>query len=282
MLMLMLAIACSVLISVGMRLSERYVRHRMAMFSMNYAVCLLLSRLFVGGAPLLTAERGIGTAALLGLVSGFLYLVNFMLLQRNIRESGMVLSSASMKLGGVLIPVLVSMLFFGGMLTAKRGAGTVLALAAILLINLEKGSFRPEKLKSGLLVLLLFSGITDMMAGIFDKTGDAAFRNHYLFFTFLAALLIALGTALYKKEKPRPADLLFGVLIGVPNYFSSRFLLLSLEQIPAMVVYPVLNIGTILVITLIGAAVFHERLGPRKLCAMGLIAVSLFLLNSAG
>ena len=89
------------------------------------------------------------------------------------------------------------------------------------------------------------------------------------------------GGSFFKKEKPRGADLLFGVLIGVPNYFSSRFLLLSLEQVPAVVAYPVFSIGTLLIISLIGLAVFHERLSSQKLCAMVLIAVSLFLLNDA-
>ena len=281
MLMLLLAVACSVIISVTMRISERYVRHRMAMFAVNYAVCLVLSRLFVGGVPLLTAQRGIGTAAALGAVSGLLYLASFMLLQRNIRESGMVLSSASMKLGGVLVPVLVSVLFFGGALHGRLILGTVLALAAILLMNLERSAFRPDALKSGLLCLLLCSGITDTMASIYDQAGSPAFRNHYLFFIFLAALLIALGSALYRKEKLRSADLLFGVLIGVPNYFSSRFLLLSLEQVPAVVAYPVFSIGTLLIISIIGIAVFHERLSRQKIWAMALIAASLFLLNAA-
>ena len=281
MLMLLLAVACSVIISVTMRASERYVRHRMAMFAVNYAVCLVLSRLFVGGVPLLAGQEGIGTAAALGAVSGLLYLASFMLLQRNIRESGMVLSSASMKLGGVLVPVLVSVLFFGGALHGRQILGTVLALAAILLMNLERSAFRPDALKSGLLCLLLCSGITDTMASVYDQVGSPAFRNHYLFFTFLAALLIALGSALYRKEKPRSADLLFGLLIGVPNYFSSRFLLLSLEQVPAVVAYPVFSIGTLLIISIIGIAIFHERLSRQKLWAMVLIAAALFLLNAA-
>ena len=281
MLMLLLAIACSVIISVIMRVSEKYIRHRMAMFAVNYAVCLLLSRLFVGSVPLLDFRQGFGTAAALGAVSGLLYLLSFLLLQWNIRESGMVLSSASMKLGGVLVPVLVSMLFFGGALHTPQIFGTVLAFAAILLMNLERGAFRLDGLKSGLLCLLLCSGVTDSMAGIYDQAGDPAFRNHYLFFTFLAALLIALGSALFKKEKPRGADLLFGVLIGIPNYFSSRFLLLSLEQVPAVVAYPVFGIGTLLIISLIGIAIFHEHLSRQKLCAMVLIAAALLLLNLA-
>ena len=68
MLMLLLAIACSVIISVIMRVSEKYIRHRMAMFAVNYAVCLLLSRLFVGSVPLLDFRQGFGTAAALGIL----------------------------------------------------------------------------------------------------------------------------------------------------------------------------------------------------------------------
>ena len=282
MLMLFLAVACSVMISVGMRVSERYVRHRMAMFAVNYAVCLGLSRLFVGNLPLLGEGSGMGTAAGLGAVSGLLYLVSFMLFKRNIRESGMVLSSACMKLGGVMVPVLVSVLFFGGALHTRLIIGTALALCAIVLMNLEPGALRMDRFQWGLLCLLVCSGVTDSMAGVYEQVGDAAFKNHYLFFTFLAALVISLGLAVVQKERPGRADILFGVLIGVPNYFSSRFLLLSLAQVPAVVAYPVFGVGTLLVVSIVGIAVFRERLSPGKIFAMGLIAVALFLLNAAG
>ena len=282
MLMLFLAVACSVMISVGMRVSERYVRHRMAMFAVNYAVCLGLSRLFVGSLPLLGEGSGMGTAAGLGAVSGLLYLVSFMLFKRNIRESGMVLSSACMKLGGVMVPVLVSVLFFGGALHTRLIIGTALALCAIVLMNLEPGALRMDRFQWGLLCLLVCSGVTDSMAGVYEQVGDAAFKNHYLFFTFLAALVISLGLAVVQKERPGRADILFGVLIGVPNYFSSRFLLLSLAQVPAVVAYPVFGVGTLLVVSIVGIAVFRERLSPGKICAMGLIAAALFLLNAAG
>ena len=279
MLYLCLAIVSSAMVSVCMRATEKAVRGTMVMFTANYAVCLLLSRLYMGDARLFAAREGLGLAAGLGLISGALYLLNFVLLRRNIRQSGVVLSSASMKLGAVLVPVVAAMLLFQERMRGSQLAGAALAVAAILLINLEKDGVRQGGKKAGLLLLLAVSGVTDTMANLYDKTGAAALKNHYLFYTFLAAMALAILLALRQGEKPRVPDVLAGALIGVPNYFSARFILLALGQVPAVVVYPVYSVGTIVLITLIGIVAFRERLNRRKAIAMGLILAALALLN---
>ena len=93
MIYLLLAIACSSMVSVIMRISERYVRNNMVMFTTNYAICLALSRFYMGQINLFTTAPGIETAAVLGLISGILYLVNFVLMQKNIYQNGIMLSS---------------------------------------------------------------------------------------------------------------------------------------------------------------------------------------------
>lgn len=279
MLYLCLAIASSAMVSVCMRVSEKYVRNTMVMFTANYAVCLALSRFFMGDIRLFMAQNGMGLAVALGILSGLMYLVNFVLLQRNIRLNGVVLSSASMKLGAVLIPVMAAMCLFHEQMKWLQLVGAVLAVAAILLINLEKGDVNQGHQKIGLLVLLLVSGVTDTMANLYDKTGAEALKNHYLFYTFLAALILAFAMALYKRENVKAADVFSGVLIGIPNYFSARFILLALGQVSAVVVYPVYSVGTIIVITLVGLAVFREKLSRQKACAMALILIALVMLN---
>lgn len=276
---LFLAIASSAMVSVCMRASEKYVRGTMVMFTANYAVCLVMSRFYMGEIRLFTAQNGMGLAVVLGVVSGMLYLLNFVLLQRNIRLNGVVLSSASMKLGAVLIPVVAAMLLFHERMKGLQLAGAMLAMTAILLINLEKGGVHQGRRKIDLLLLLAVSGVTDTMANLYDKAGAEALRNHYLFYTFLAALFLAFVMALRKGERATAADVVSGVLIGIPNYFSARFILLALGQIPAVVVYPVYSVGTIIVITLVGLAVFHEKLSGRKAGAMALILAALILLN---
>ena len=279
MLYLLLAVVSSAMVSILMRVSEKYVRGNMVMFCSNYAVCAAISLVYMGGIRPLASEAGTGTAVTLGAATGFLYLAGFILLQKNVRCNGVILSGAAMKLGGVLIPIVAAILLFQERMKWLQFAGAVLAAAAIVLINTEKEEVDTGGKRQWLAVLLLVSGFSDTMANIFDKTGPAALKNLYLFCTFFAALLIALALALQKRQRITAADLLCGLLIGIPNYYSARFLLLSLGSLPAVVVYPVFNIGTIIVITAAGAVFFREKISRHKKCALLLILASLALLN---
>ena len=277
MLYLFLAVASSALVSILMRISEKYVRGNMVMFCANYAVCAAVSLAYMGGIHPPASEAG--TAVTLGAVTGFLYLAGFVLLQKNVSCNGVILSGAAMKLGGVLIPIIAAVLLFQERMKWLQLAGAVLAVAAIVLINAEKGEVSTGGEKHWLAILLLVSGISDTMANIFDKTGPADLKNLYLFCTFFAALLIAFALALKKGRRITAADLLCGLLIGIPNYYSARFLLLSLGSLPAVVVYPVFNVGTIIVITAAGVVFFHEKLGRYKKYALLLILAALVILN---
>lgn len=276
---LLLAIASSAMVSVCMRLSERYVANTMAMFTANYAVCLAMSRFYMGAIRILTPEKGMAKAIVLGIVSGLLYLVCFALLRQSIHCNGVVLSSASMKLGAVLIPVIAAVLLFHERMEWTQLVGAALAAAAILLINIEKEDVGQGSKKLWLVVLLLVNGLTDTMANIYDKTGAASLKNHYLFYTFLAALALAFAATLLKREKVKPADICCGLLIGIPNYYSARFILLALGSVPAVVVYPVYSVGTIVTITMAGLSIFHEKLSRQKKGALLLILAALVMLN---
>lgn len=276
---LLLAIVGSTLVSICMRISEKFVRDNMVMFTANYAVCLALALFYMGNIRFFTLEHGIMRAVTLGTASGVLYLVNFVLLQKNISHNGVVLSSAAMKLGAVLIPVMAAIWLFQEKMRFIQIAGAAIAIAAILLMNVEKGDVRKGGSKLWLIVLLLGSGITDTMANVYDKTGTEALKNHYLFYTFLAALLTAFAMALLKKQTVKPADVLCGLLIGVPNYYSARFLLLALGSVPAVITYPVYSAGTIIVISVIGVLIFREKLSKQKKYALLLILAALVLLN---
>lgn len=279
MLYLLMAILSSAMVSILMRISEKYVRGRMVMFCANYAACMATSLIYMGDIRSLVFEPGTEIAVILGTVTGFLYLAAFVLLQKNINCNGVIFSGAAMKLGGVLIPTIAAILLFQERMKWLQFAGAVLAVAAIVLINMEKGEVNTGGRKQWLAVLLLVSGFADTMANIFDKTGPSVLKNLYLFCTFFTALLIVLALALRKRQRITAADLLYGLLIGIPNYYSSRFLLLSLGSVPAVVAYPVFSVGTIIVISTAGAVFFHEKLSRHKKGALLLILASLVLLN---
>ena len=82
-----------------------------------------------------------------------------------------------------------------------------------------------------------------------------------------------------EKERFTWREGLFGIALGLPNYFSTRFLLLSLSDIPAVIAYPTYSVATILVVTLSGVVFFREKLQKHQWVALAIILVALALLN---
>ncbi|MCQ2511506.1 MAG: SMR family transporter [Lachnospiraceae bacterium] len=57
------------------------------------------------------------------------------------------------------------------------------------------------------------------------------------------------------------------------------FLLQALNQLPAIVTYPVYNITVILIISLLGYFLFKEKLSRRKLIGLGVVILAILLLS---
>ena len=130
-----------------------------------------------------------------------------------------------------------------------------------------------------LVALLILGGSANAMSKVHSTWGDPALSEQFLFYTFLSALVLCIILVLIKKEKPKGLDLFFGLLIGVPNFFASRFLLMSLQSLKAVVAYPTFSVGTILVVTVAGIFFFKERLAKVQWWALGGILTALILLN---
>ena len=278
MIYLMLAIASSALVSIIIRLGEDHVTNQMGMLLSNYVVCSICA-IVCSNSDVVTAVQASGFFDIgLGVVCGFLYLAGLLLMQYNTKHNGVVLSSTFMKLG-VLIPTLMAIVFFREIPKGTQVIGIVLALLAIVMIHFEKDALKEGNKKLWLLVLLLCGGITDSTANIFEKFGSPAAKDVYLFMIFFVAGVLAFVLVLKSKKKVSPKDVIFGVILGVPNYFSSRFLLLSLSSMSAVVVYPTYSVATMIVITVVGVLAFKEKLDRKKAIALGMIVLALGLLN---
>ena len=278
MLNLILAVLTGGSVSIVLRMSKGYVKNDMSLFAVNYVVCFLLARIFMGRTELIIHTEGTGFALAAGVVAGALYLINFILLQNSMKHNGVVLSSTFMKLG-VLVPTLLAVTIFGEQPSVVQFLGFLIAVVGIVLIHFEKDSAGDSKHKILLFVLLLAAGMTDSMANIYDKIGNPDLKNHYLFYVFVAAFLIAATLSFINKEKICLQDIIWGILVGIPNYLSARFLLLSLGSVPAMITYPVYSVGSIILITMAGVLLFKEKLSKQKIVALLFVIVSLVLLN---
>ena len=278
MLYLLLAILSSTLISVIMRLSSGKVTASNTMLAANYGVCLILAGIYGDFQVLPEGASGFGAMVAMGAVNGALYLLGFVLLQVSVQKNGVVLSAVFMKLG-LLVPILLSLVVFQEIPSALQAAGFILAVGAIVLINYEKNAVSQGTGKWMLIFLLLAGGGGDAMAKVFAMFGSKPLEETFLVYTFLSALLLCLILVLYKKERLQPLALVYGVIVGIPNFFSARFLLKAVSVLPAVVVYPTFSVGTMLLVTLAGVLVFREQLRKNQWIALAVILAALVLLN---
>ena len=272
---LLLAILSSMGVSVMLRLGEGRTASRYGRFAVNYLAAAVLA--FLAMPEKAFPLNGSGAVAIgLGAFQGVLYLVTFIILQNSIGKNGVILSSTFARLG-LVVPMVMAVFAFGELPSGLQLTGFLLAIAAIWIIRTGGGGTAASK--SGLLLLLVCSGLSDSLSKVFERVGDRALDAHFLLITFLAAMVISLALMVRKGERLGWREVLWGCLVGVPNYGSVFFLLRALTELPAVMVYPTYSAGTILAISLVGVLAFRERPGRRQWCGLAVILLALVLLN---
>lgn len=277
MVFLILAICSSAMVAIVMRTAQAKVSNPIGLLAGNYIVCVLMG--FGLSLPELGSANftGLPFSALLGILNGGIYLGSFVLMQWSTRHNGVVLSSMFMKLG-VLVSTLASIVCFGEAPTLLHIFGFALAIASILIINYNPGAAFSRS-SWVLLIMLVMSGMTDVMSKIYEVFGNASLENTFLLFTFFCALCLCLLYMKRKQEHLGKKELLYGALLGIPNFLSSLFLLKALSSIPAMIAFPTFNVAVILVVALAGTVLFRERLSSKQITGGLLICIALALLN---
>lgn len=270
MISLLLAIFCSVCVSTIMRWSEEVKHDQLGKLVINYLTCLVC-------AYFLCEHFNFDTITLsLGMVTGCLLVGGLVLLQYNINHSGIIVSGLYARLG-LIVPIILSIILFHEIPTELQFVGIILAFIAIICLNKQKS--KQIVFSFSLLLLLLVNGMCDAMNKIFNVYGNSDFSNQFLFFSFLFALLFCFVLMIVKKQRVGKWEILFGVLVGIPNYFSSRFLLQSLHEVPAIIAYPMYSICAIIIISILGVLIFKEKVTKTTTVAMIVILIAIALLN---
>lgn len=276
---LFLAIFSSSLLAIILKISGSRSDNTYGVCLFNYMTASIIAFLFIEDKNLLTTG---GTVLGMGAVSGLLYLASLALYQININKNGTVLAAVFSKLG-VIIPTAMGFIFFSEEPSLVQILGIVVAIAAIIVINYQKGGTKGNSAgkfqAAGLLLLLLVGGLCDSTSKVFEFVGDRKDDDRFMFFVFLFAGIFTLVPLIKSKKKLDLTTALCGIIIGVPNYFVTRFLLKALTEMPSFIVYPTYSVGTVIFISLMSRVFFKEKLSKQQLLGVGLILVALVMLN---
>lgn len=255
-----------------------------AVIGMNYLTAVILSLLLQASAlaPSLKALLGMDASRpgilwgfRTGLPMGVLYFLAFLVYRRAIRESGLGLSGGFAKMG-ILLPMVLSMVFWRDFPGALQWAGITAALGAVVLggFGNTRGRFSPI-----LLAVFLLNGLAEFGSKFYQHHGGAADRDFFLLWVFSVALFCSLAGMIRGRHRPTLSAAVLGVPLGVVNYFSSWFLIPALDSLNTSVVFSVFGAGTVAVLSVAGLVFFGERLERRETASLVMVAAALVMVN---
>ena len=215
---------------------------------------------------------------MVGGIFGCFFFLSFVYYQKSIKENGVGISGTFAKLG-ILIPMIFSIVIWKEFPSTTQWVGIALSLVSILIVNLSQKSLEKFDIKPTIICLFFFGGMAEFSSKIYQKYALNDYKDVFLFALFFVALLLSIFYTVRKKGAITKKDILTGFAVGIPNLFSSYFLILSLTTLKTSVVFPIYSAGSIVLINIAGFFIFKENITKKNQIAIILTVVALVLIN---
>lgn len=260
---LILTLLSAFSIAVLLRVFEHKQGNRTVVIASNYIVALLLS------FTLMEKTSSEPMVIISGAVLGLLFFGAFVVYSTAIKTKG-IASSVTIGRLALAIPVGLSIFLWG----EKPLLLDLIALLLVFIIIITWES-KIGKVAPILLLLFVLFGINDAIVKYFKLKFPQTDESFFLIMVFGSALVWSWLYVLFTKQTVTRRDIFRGLLLGVPNYTNSYFLILALGSIPGYITFPFVSIGAIVLSSLTGYFFFKEELNKKKvfLIMLGIAAV---------
>lgn len=283
MVFLALSVICTTLIFIIFKLFDVYRVQTLYAIIVNYVVAFMVGLFLYDGTILV--NKIVATSWFLGTVAlGILFIVIFNLMARAAQVAGVSVASVATKMS-LVIPVLFGVMLYKEVLSAFQIIGIVMALAAVYYVSMKEGAIAISK-KTLLLPLLVFlgSGIIDASMKYFEEshleTEEVAIFSSMIFgFAALTGFVVIGVRAFREPLKVNYRNVLGGILLGVPNYFSIFFLIRALqnENLDSAAIFTLNNVAVVLLSTLLSILMFKEKMSAKNWIGIALAVLSIVL-----
>ena len=279
MISLILTLSCSTSIALILKHNDTKKGDALILLMGNYFVAALISLIFV-----LTNSSNFYpfSTLIFGLILGAFFVLSFFAFAKAVGSAGTALATISSRLS-LIVPISFSILFYGEHPATSQIAGFLFSLITIFFFytSLKRHTLGNLKfIDYFYLLLVLFGiGLNDFAMKIFQQWKGNAEKPFFLFIIFGSAFVYTTAILLMRKKSVDKRTLLHGAILGVPNMFSSFFLIGALDALPAIFVYPVVNIGIIIATTLLALMIWREKLNAYGILALGSGIIAIILLS---
>lgn len=278
---ILLSAVCSVMIAHLLKLTESNRLRTLNTLTVNYLSAFLIS-FYVGWQQ---TESGISFPSI-GLlyftgVVGVFFITNFLLYSKSAHINGVGVTIAAMRIS-LLVPILVSVYLYGEILGWIEICGILLAFFALLLLVPTQKGLRFGRIKASWLLIFIFiiAGFADTSLKIYEEEfriqiNELLFMSMVFGWAFLIGLVFSIrrkGTLVTIKEAG------LGALLGIPNLYSSIFLIWALGSVDGSIAYPTVNIFVVVGGTLLGLFYWKDHVSAKQWVGLLLALIAIIIL----
>lgn len=220
------------------------------------------------------------------LILGGLFISVFNLMGLTTQRSGLSVVSVATKMS-VVIPIIFGLVYYSESLGTFKIIGIILALAALYLASLKTKDGIKVKTSNIIFPILVFLG-----SGIIDTTvkyleGEFIAENDIPIFSAvvytvsaLIGFIILTIQAIKGKFRFQIKNVIGGIAIGIPNYFSIYFLVRAFRSgiLDSSGIFAINNVAIVMASTILGIILFKEKLLPKNWIGIALAVLSILLI----
>ena len=217
---------------------------------------------------------------------GALFVSIFFVMAMTAQKNGVSVTSIAGKMS-VVVPVFFGILLYNESVTFLKIVGIIMALIAVYLSSVKEE--KSEKNGTLLLPILLFigSGTIDTLLKYIQENyvadEDVSIFSGSLFgIAGVFAFLILVIKTIKKRESFGYKNIIAGIILGVPNYYSIIFLIKALQNknFESSTLFTINNVAIVVVSTLVGLFFFKEKFSIKNkvgvvMAILGIVLVTI-------
>ena len=285
MLYLLLSIFFNAILFVIIKSFAKYNIDALQALVVNYLTAFLVGLFFLNNqkidSQILEKNWIFGSVIL-----GFIFIGTFYATTIASQRNGLSTASVASKMS-IVIPILSGVLLFQEVLNSIKISGIILALIAVYFTSKkEKGEIQA----SGNLLYpaLVFIGAGTIDASLKYLQSHFVPENEVGIFsslTFLCAFFVGLFIISFQiivnKAKIYGRNIIGGIVLGIPNFFSLYYLVKMLEAkaFQSATLFTIHNIAIVILTTITGVLFFNEKLNRRNVFGILLALLAIFLVT---
>lgn len=285
MIYLLLSIVFNAVLFVIIKLFARFNIDALQALVVNYFVAFLVGLFFLENS--LAPKEIINHDWFKGsILLGFVFISTFYATTLTSQRNGLSVASVASKMS-VIIPVTLGVILYNETLGFVKIIGILLALIAVYFTS-KKETGEVQQATSLVFPVLVFLGAGTIDASLkYLQTYHVPANQIGLFstVTFFCAFSVGVLTILFLtirgQIKFSGRNILGGIALGLPNYFSLYYLVKMLEAkaFQSATLFTIHNISIVLVSTFVGILFFKEKISLRNAFGIGLALFALYLVT---